>query len=29
MDAERWLEEQNLALPDLTHELYSLPLATG
>jgi thioredoxin reductase (NADPH) len=27
MDAERWLEEQQLAMPDLTHELYSLPLA--
>jgi thioredoxin reductase (NADPH) len=29
MDAERWLEEQGLALPDLAHELYSLPLVTG
>lgn len=28
MDAERWLEEQGLALPDLTHELYSEPLVT-
>jgi thioredoxin reductase (NADPH) len=29
MDAERWLEEQELALPDLTHEVYELPLATS
>ena len=29
MDAERWLEEQELALPDLTHEVYDLPLATS
>jgi thioredoxin reductase (NADPH) len=25
MDAERWLEEQGLATPDLAHEIYSLP----
>jgi thioredoxin reductase (NADPH) len=29
MDAERWLEEQDLALPDLTHEVYDLPLVTS
>jgi thioredoxin reductase (NADPH) len=29
MDAERWLEEQELALPDLTHEVYDLPLVTS
>jgi thioredoxin reductase (NADPH) len=25
MDAERWLEEQGIAVPDLTSEIYSLP----
>jgi thioredoxin reductase (NADPH) len=25
MDAERWLEEQGIAVPDLTNEIYSLP----
>jgi thioredoxin reductase (NADPH) len=26
MDAERWLEEEGLGTPDITHEVYSLPL---
>ncbi len=26
MDAERWLEEQGLAVPDVTHEIYGLPV---
>lgn len=29
MDVERWLEAQNLALPDLTHEIYGEPLVLG
>jgi thioredoxin reductase (NADPH) len=27
MDAERWLEEEGIAVPDLTSEIYSLPVA--
>ena len=27
MDAERWLEEEGIAIPDLTSEIYSLPVA--
>lgn len=25
MDAERWLEEEGIAVPDVTHEIYSVP----
>jgi thioredoxin reductase (NADPH) len=26
MDAERWLEEEKLAVPDITHEVYGVPV---